>query len=393
MAKPKKPASAPSDETEEGAEPAPLVAEPKGQDRFAAILKSSGLVIAKRNYGGSITLAGNMLGKVKRIPTGAYPVDLALNGGFPAGLVHHLYGPKASGKTTSALMAVGAAQKLCSNCFKFRDPEAPACGCADGGRETVCAWIDQEGTLDTLWATRLGVDPSRLLCSTPSCGEEASDQIGSLLRTGLVDYIVLDSIAFMQSQSEGKKAADEADVASQARVVHRLIRTIVNQQNYASNTTGRRPTVTLLNQTRNKVGVVFGNPETTAGGNGPGYAAALELRFSPVKFIKNPKDEGGDPLYNQISCTVEKNKLAPAKREFELRLALKNSEVKKVGQVMDEYLMVQHGQNLGLIEGGGSSYSLFGEVYRGKVAIELALSQNAALKRKVQDALLQIQMV
>lgn len=384
--------------------PAPGAPETPGkpqtaQERLARMMKD-GSAIAKlrEKYDTVVQPASQVVSIVPRIITGAFPFDLAMGGGVPGGVIHHWFGPKYAGKTVTACLTAAAVQRLCTNCYQsFSETCCPA------PRQGLAAFIDVEGALDLAWAKRLGVDTETLAYSKPGSGEEAADTMDIYLTGGEVDIVVLDSIAALAPRAEQNKAADEAVVGEQARIVHRMMRKSVSALNAAGNMNGgkgRRPTIIFLNQVRYKVGVMFGNPETTAGGTGPAYTASTEVRFRSPKHQKVTADtktpEGSSalidsPVFVEVNFTIEKNKTFAAKGiEGDFRVMQRDTLDKRLGEVYDEHHLVARAIDAGLIEGAGNSWTCLGKQFRGKGVIEQELVKDKKLKSDLRDAVIKV---
>jgi recombination protein RecA len=246
---------------------------------------------ASKNYGkGSVQFAvDHGHGDIKRITTGVLPLDRSLGGGLPVGRVSMFYGPKSSSKTTSFLRACGRAQRMCSNCWTPAFPiwtpyytqRKASCLCGDY-RKTNVAWLDVEGVWDDKWSDKF-LDRKRLVFSQPETGEQTCDIAHSLISSGAIDIVVIDSLAFMITTAELEKSASEASVATQARLLGNMFRKMVATTNAMGQDGGRRPTVWVTNQIRHKVGVMFGSPETVPGGFAQGFATSTETRMAPCK--------------------------------------------------------------------------------------------------------------
>jgi len=290
--------------------------------------------------------------EVPRVSTGVLALDYTLGGGLPVGRISLFYGPKSSSKTTAFLRAAGRAQRMCSNCWTPAFPiwtpshtqKNPSCVCGNY-RMTNIAWLDVEGVWDHVWSSRfLNVD--NVVLSQPETGEQACDIADTLLRSGAVDIIVIDSVAFMIPIAELDKSASEATMGEQARLLGKMFRKLVGGINSLATRDGRRPTVWFTNQIRHKVGLVFGSPETVPGGFAQGFATSTETRMSPGKY---EKDETGRTKCVTMKLRNEKNKCGPAKMEGEYILVLKDTEYKRVGEVADENYAAKLGQQAGLV--------------------------------------------
>lgn len=356
-------------------------------DRMAALLASDALGSLRKKYGKSIVSLASMtvIKEGPRIPSGIFPLDLALGGGWLAGRIHGIYGLKSSSKTTVALKTLAEAQRRCAVCCQV--PLAGVCECPVP-RVTIAAYIDSEGTLDMTWAVRQGIDPTRFLYSQPESAEAAINVCDELLRSGDVDVMVVDSIAFMATESELEKGADENTIGLQARKVGIGIRKMVSAQNALGNENGRRPTVFLINQIRLKVGVMFGNPETQPGGMAPGFAATTEIRMGSNSFKMD--EQTGKPTYVDITFKIEKNKSAVAKGSGEYRLVLTDMETKKLGEVYDENVMIEEAEKCGLLEKKGSKWTILGEDFTAKSLIEKRARVEPEFKEKLRTALMRV---
>jgi len=248
------------------------------------------LQIEKQFGKGSIMKLGANPGeKVDAIPSGSIALDLALGvGGYPRGRVVEIYGPEASGKTTLTLHAVAAVQRA-------------------GG---TAAFIDAEHALDSQWARTCGVNIDELLISQPDNGEQALEITDTLVRSGAVDLVVIDSVAALVPRAEIEGEMGEAHMGMQARLMSQALRKLTGS---ISKT---KTTVMFINQLREKVGVVFGNPETTSGGKALKFYASIRLDIRPIEPIKN----GTDIIGRRVRVKVVKNKVSPPFRIAELEI-------------------------------------------------------------------------
>jgi len=354
--------------------------EPQVDDRddmLAAYFKQ-----AQKNYGkGAVQFAKDHRYKtVDRVTTGILGLDYSLGGGLPIGRVSMFYGPKSSSKTTCFLRAAGRAQRMCSNCWTPAFPiwtplhtqRKPKCQCGDY-RRTMIAWLDVEGVWDEKWSKKfLRLEDNTLVLSQPETGEQTADISDSLLRSGAVDIIVIDSVAFMTPVAEIEKSAADAVMAEQARLLGRYFRGMVSGINAMANKDGRRPTVWFTNQIRHKVGVMFGSPETVPGGFAQGFATSTETRMSPGKYKFDKEDEIGQPSSVLMKYRNEKNKTGKAKMAGEYTLVLSDTEVKKVGDILDEPYALKLGAAAGMISlGKGRAATVCdGVEYQGRSLLE-----------------------
>lgn len=372
------------EKSEEGAE---LKGPPRGER--VTLLLASDLVKKLRKSNGETTLlrASDMkVLDVPRIPTGIFDLDYGLGGGFPVGRISTLYGQKSSGKTSVFLKTIANAQNMCSTCYTFWDPEEGKCECGEF-REHVCAFLDVEGALDTEWARKLGVDTDNLILDVPEYAEQALDIGEALLRSGNIDILVLDSIAFLTPRKEIENSVAKDNMGVAPRLVGSGIRKFVSAINGVGRDTGRRPTVFFTNQIRYKLGLLFGNPETTAGGQAPGFASSVECRLQAMKYELHSETQ--KPLWVDMKFRVVKNKTYGAKMEGEYRLMLSGTETKNVGDTCDELSMVKWGEHVGLITRQGG-YNCLGRNFRIKQELIDELERDPQFRADLSSSLMPI---
>jgi recombination protein RecA len=257
--------------------------------------------------------------QIETIPSGSLSLDLALGiGGLPRGRVVEIYGPESSGKTTMALHAIAEAQK----------------------RGGTCAFIDAEHALDPTYARKLGVDVDNLLISQPDAGEQALEICDTLVRSGAVDVVVIDSVAALVPRAELEGEMGDSHVGLHARLMSQALRKLTGSVS-KSNTM-----LIFLNQIRLKIGVMFGNPETTTGGNALKFYASVRMEIRRIGSIKDRENVTG----NQTRVKIAKNKLAPPFREVEFDI-LFGEGISKVGELVDL------GVKAGVVEKSGAWYS------------------------------------
>jgi recombination protein RecA len=284
----------------------------------------------EKTYGkGSIMKLGDgVINLVESIPTGALSLDYALGiGGIPRGRVTEIYGPESSGKTTLCLHIIAEAQKI-------------------GG---LAAFIDAEHALDVNYAKKLGVDTPNLLLSQPDFGEQALEITDTLVRSNALDIIVIDSVAALVPRSEIEGEMGDATMAVQARLMSQALRKL------AGAISKSKTAVVFINQLRSKIGVVFGNPETTTGGNALKFYASVRLDIRRIAAIK----DGADVIGNRTKVKIVKSKVAPPFKEVEFDI-LYNEGISKTGDLIDLAL------NLGIIKKSGAWFTYDEDRFQGR---------------------------
>ncbi|MCA9324236.1 recombinase RecA [Candidatus Saccharibacteria bacterium] len=289
---------------------------------------------------------------VETIPTGSLSLDIALGGGIPKGRIIEIYGPESSGKTTLTLHAVAEVQR-------------------SGG---TAAFIDAEHALDPAYAKRLGVDIEKLLVSQPDSGEQALEIVETLVRSNAVDIVVIDSVAALVPQAEIEGDMGDSHMGLQARLMSQALRKLTGIINRS------KCTVVFINQLRMKIGVMFGNPETTTGGNALKFYASVRMDIRRTSQIK----VGEDVIGNRVKVKVVKNKIAPPFRQAEFDI-MYNQGISTEGDVLD--LATEKG----IVEKAGAWFSYNGEnVAQGREAAKQYLKDNpkvlAEIAKKVRTA-------
>ena len=284
--------------------------------------------------------------EVEAIPTGALGLDIALGiGGVPRGRIIEVFGPESSGKTTLALHIVAEAQKI-------------------GGE---AAFIDAEHALDPVYARKLGVDIDNLIVSQPDTGEQALEITEALVRSGALDVVVVDSVAALVPKAEIDGDMGDSHMGLQARLMSQALRKLAGAINKS------KTVLIFINQLREKIGVMFGNPETTTGGRALKFYASVRMDIRKVENIK----QDGEVMGNRVRVKVIKNKVAPPFREAEFDVVY-GKGISKEGNILDMAV------NLDIIEKSGSWFSYNGErIGQGRENVKRYLAENPKMMEEV----------
>ena len=297
--------------------------------------------------GSIMRMSSDSVADVPVIPTGSITLDAALGvGGYPKGRVIEIYGPESSGKTTLAIHAIAEAQKM-------------------GG---IAAFIDAEHAFDSFYAQKLGVDVDNLLISQPDNGEQALEIADSLIRSSAIDIIVIDSVAALTPKAEIEGDMGDSKMGLQARLMSQALRKLT------SSIAKTKTVCIFINQLRDKIGVVYGNPETTTGGNALKFYASVRMDIRRVSVIK----DGEEQLGTRTRVKVVKNKVAPPfkKAEFDIMFG---EGISRLGEIIDI------GVDSGIIKKAGSWFS-YGDrkIGQGRDAVKEALTNDTQLREEIE---------
>jgi recombination protein RecA len=324
------------------------------KEKLKALEVTLGKIEKDFGKGTIMKLGDHAIENIQVISTGSIGLDAALGiGGFPRGRVIEIYGPEASGKTTLAIHAIAEAQK-------------------NGG---IAAIIDAEHTFDRFYAEKLGVDVENLLISQPDNGEQALEIADNLIRSGALDIIVIDSVAALTPKAEIEGEMGDSKMGLQARLMSQALRKLT------ANISKTNTSCVFINQLREKIGVMFGNPETTTGGNALKFYASVRVDIRKTNQIK----EGDEVTGNRTRVKIVKNKLAPPFRKADFDI-LYGEGISQVGEIVDI------GTDFNIIKKSGSWFS-YGEtrIGQGRDAVKQILKDNPELyeelKAKVMEAL------
>ena len=320
------------------------------KDKMKAVGEAMEQIEKAHGKGAIMRYGSRKIEPVPCIPSGSPSIDAALGcGGYPRGRIVEVYGPESSGKTTLTLHAIAECQR----------------------RDGICAFVDAEHALDMAYAKALGVDPKQLLVSQPDHGEQALDIVETLVLSGAVDLIVVDSVAALVPKAEVEGEMGDLHVGTQARLMSQAMRkltAIVHKRSSA---------VMFINQLRQKIGVKFGSPETTTGGNALKFYASLRLDVRRIGALKS----GEDVLGNRTRVKVVKNKMAPPFQvaEFDIRYG---HGIDTLGDLVDVAVAK------GVIDKNGAHYVFKGaRIGQGREKARSALLEDAELKAKLEQAI------
>ena len=326
------------------------------QEKLKALQLTLDKIDKEYGKGAIMKMGDTAIDDVAAIPSGSIALDIAIGvGGFPRGRVVEIYGPESSGKTTLAIHAIAEAQKA-------------------GG---IAAFIDAEHAFDRFYAEKLGVDIENLLISQPDNGEQALEITDHLIRSGAVDIVVIDSVAALTPKSEIEGEMGDSKMGLQARLMSQALRKLT------ANISKTKTCCIFINQLREKIGVMFGNPETTTGGNALKFYASVRLDIRRISQIK----EGEEVMGNRTRVKVVKNKIAPPFRKAEFDI-LYGEGISRLGEIIDM------GVDYNIIKKSGSWFS-YGETRlgQGRDAVKNLIADNielaSELEAKIREAISQ----
>jgi recombination protein RecA len=288
--------------------------------------------------------------QIPAISTGSLGLDVALGiGGLPRGRIVEIYGPESSGKTTLTLQVIAEAQRM-------------------GG---TCAFVDAEHALDPIYAEKLGVNVDELIVSQPDTGEQALEVTDMLVRSGAIDVLVIDSVAALTPRAEIEGEMGDTHVGLQARLMSQALRKLTG------NIKNTNTLCIFINQIRMKIGVMFGSPETTTGGNALKFYASVRLDIRRIGAVK----EGDEVVGNETRVKVVKNKVAPPFKQAEFQITY-GAGINRLGEVID------YGVKLGLVDKSGAWYSYKGDkIGQGKANSMKFLAENTDIAKEIETQL------
>ena len=318
------------------------------EDKLKALDVALGQIEKQFGKGSVMKLGDFSAMSVEAIPTGALSLDVALGiGGIPRGRIIEVYGPESSGKTTLTLHMIAEAQKM-------------------GGE---AAFIDAEHALDPVYAKHLGVDIDNLIVAQPDTGEQALEIAEALVRSGALDIIVVDSVAALVPKAEIDGDMGDSHIGLQARLMSQALRKLAGAINKS------KCVIVFINQLREKVGIMFGNPETTTGGRALKYYSSVRLDIRKIENLK----QDGEVVGNRARVKVVKNKVAPPFREAEFDI-MYGKGISKEGNIVDL------GVNLDIIEKSGSWFSYDGtRIGQGRENVKRYLIENPEIMKEIEN--------
>ncbi|MEO6432792.1 MAG: recombinase RecA [Sphingomicrobium sp.] len=321
-----------------------------GMDREKALEAALAQIDRAFGKGSAMKLGSRDKMEIETVSTGSLSLDIALGvGGFPRGRIIEIYGPESSGKTTLALHAIAEAQKI-------------------GG---TAAFVDAEHALDPVYAKKLGVNIDELIVSQPDTGEQALEIVDTLVRSNAVDVLVIDSVAALVPRAEIEGEMGDTHVGLQARLMSQALRKLTGSISRS------RCTVIFINQVRMKIGVMYGNPETTTGGNALKFYASVRLDIRRTGQVKDREEIVG----NATRVKVVKNKVAPPFKQVEFDI-MYGEGISKVGEILDL------GVKAGLIEKSGSWFSYDSiRIGQGRENAKVYLKENPEVALRIENAI------
>ncbi|MCR4582418.1 MAG: recombinase RecA [Prevotella sp.] len=321
------------------------------QEKIKALLDAMARIEKDFGKGSIMKLGDDNIENVEVIPTGSIGLNAALGvGGYPKGRIIEIYGPESSGKTTLAIHAIAEAQK-------------------NGG---IAAFIDAEHAFDRFYAEKLGVDIDNLWISQPDNGEQALEIAEQLIRSSAIDILVVDSVAALTPKKEIEGDMGDSSVGLHARLMSQALRKLT------ATISKTKTTCIFINQLREKIGIMFGNPETTTGGNALKFYASVRLDIRKVTTLK----DGDQPIGNQVRVKVVKNKVAPPFRKAEFEITF-GEGISKIGEIVDL------GVEYGIIKKSGSWFS-YGDsrLAQGRDATKALLKDNPELAEEMEEKIM-----
>jgi len=320
----------------------------------------------QKDYGAAVGSKGAQMQDAERLPTGIFPFDLATGGGFPRGKVAIVYGPESSNKTNLCLKAIAMHQALWP--------------------DQKCVFVDIENSFDPQWAALMGVDVDELIVIWPDYAEQTVDMVEAFLCADDVGMVVIDSLAAMVTTQELDNSAEKANVGGSALVTGKLVRKTTHALNLARKA-GRLPTLIYINQTRFKIGVMYGNPETMPGGNAPKFQSGLTIR-TYGKNISDPKVIKDRPILKETKIQITKSKCPIYADSAEFRLVVHPHKGLQVGETDDWNSVSAWMKDMGMLDKAPGGWTMLGEKYPNLEACRQRLVGDPAFGTKVRQTII-----
>jgi recombination protein RecA len=326
----------------------------------------------------------------RRIETGILALDLALGGGIPMGTIVTLKGEFSSGKSALAHRVGASFQRTCRNCgqplviWNEIIQDGAEVMCCDNPEPMRVVWFDAEGSYQNAWASRLGMDAENTFVIRTEFAEQGIDIADTVIRSGECDLLVVDSVAALTPSVEIEESSEKWQVGVQARLMNKAMRKWVSAQNSVGMSRVVPPTILLINQIRMKIGVMYGNPETSPGGKGLDFAASVICKVKRKGFIEDKA--GAAPFGQDMEVVVQKNKTAPPNRSCLFSLYFRESGLYQAGASNLAEQLISVAEYWNLIDKSGSWYTLpNGDKYQGAVKAGEALAANEGLLFEIKD--------
>lgn len=330
-----------------------------------------------KEYGKGTVRFASDIPDVPSVSTGVFSLDVDVGGGVPLSKITMFVGPEHSGKTTIALKAIANAQHTDRDTLEPLEIGAEGNYFRPGGEEgspMQCAYLNVEGAFGKDWARALGVDLDRLLELTVEYQEQAYDALAGLIRTGKVDMIVLDSLAMLTPSVESESSVEDQQMGLAARINNKGFRKLASVMNKLESGGGRAPALIIINQVRQKIGVMYGDPETLPGGMGQGFAASLIVRFRVTP--KAIEGAGKMMVGREYHYKIKKNKITGYLREGSFKMYVEEFDGYAKGDVNNLEMIVDTATRMGLIERGGGWYTLGDQRMQGVAKVAAYLREN-----------------
>lgn len=346
-------------------------------------------LVAKINakYGSGIIMRASQAKAldIPRIETDIFSIDVNTGGGIPIGRITGIFGPKSGGKTSLALRIIASAQGYCRECLvKMVNGKCPKCA-KSNGFNTV--YVDAEGTWTNEWSAAMGVNCDNVYVFRAEYAEQVLDVADSFLRSGDCDLLVIDTIAALTPMVEVEESAEKQQMGIFARLINKLYRKMISAINEPSLNVSNRPTILVLNQTRERIGMIYGDPMTRPGGKGQEFASTVDIKMRNAKYILNADKQAVSVIMRFI---IDKNKSAPPRGEGEFILHLREHDKYKAGEIDDKEVVWKSACKYGVVSKEGNDWKCLNKCFRVKSDVEEMFLGDVDFYDGVRKALLDI---